>query len=197
VICVRSLASFTKRALVRLQGLLVSENAMNRLVLALILVVSLTAPAAADVPPPRLQRAHALTLVPKGIRNTLDELVAAMKQGDAAKAELQVDPRGWHTNLVGGSGQALADTVHEGTSDGWWLRIVPDSMVVLSSKAYVLTCDVVRTKDGRVVDGVDVLFVSIEGAWKILGAGEKHVQVVALGQRFLQGTPLAPAPERE
>ncbi len=171
-------------------------------VVSFIVLVSLTAlatPALADVRPPPLRVVEDKT--PPAARMWMWASVNAMKKADVELAGKLCDPRGYTTNLVGGSGNPLESLFAQGAKKGWHLVANFDQTKKLADdKGVILRTTVRNNDDNKILDEVYVLLIKttdVDGAtrWVALGAGEKLAQVEALAARFVEGKPLAPPAE--
>lgn len=161
-----------------------------RILLAFVLCLGTAAPAFADRAPPPIERPK--PVMPTSAIALFEALAQAFKSGDAKAAEALVDARGWSENLVGGSGQPFADSFREGAREKWFPRVIHDGDVAEVSKAIIIVPADIVGADGRLLDRVDVLIVRDGDQWKVLGAGERRAEVLALANRYKNGEPLAP-----
>lgn len=170
--------------------------------LCLLGTAPLSAPAHADIGPPRIAPR---IKVPADVRIWISAATAAMKSGDLARAKELCDPRGFGDNLVGGSGGTLESIFTQGAKKGWHLALDFDDVKLLPGGRGAIAHTWVR--DNATRKDLDALWILLipsaddEGPWLALGAGEKRVEVQALADRWRAGEPLAPpappAPETE
>lgn len=123
-------------------------------------------------------------------------LEAAIKANDEVGFKIHWHPEGYEHNLVGGSGIPGKAVFRQGARKKWFPK--PDlagATVLRKGDAVIVTCDIWRWTDDRVVDRVDALLVKVNGKYLVLGGGEKRAQVEALAARWLNKQPLAPRAE--
>lgn len=166
-------------------------------VLAATLALSLPGDVAyADIsprPPIRVE-----PVLPEGLERWFELAERAMKDKDRDDAEALCDPRGYDTNLIGGSGTTLASLFEQGGRKGWHLELLPFDVDTLAGKrALIVGAEVRDNDDGDKLDGLHILLIrsSARGAgpgWRALGAGERKAEVEALAERYLGGKALPP-----
>ncbi len=165
----------------------------------LVLLAGVATPALADLPPRPLRVVEDKT--PPEARMWMLASVNAMKKADVELAAKLCDPRGYDTNLVGGSGNPLSSLFAQGAKKGWHLVANFDQTRKVGGDRGVILRTTVRSNDkNEILDEVYVLLIKTtdaEGAtrWVALGSGEKLDQVDALATRFIEGKPLAPPAE--
>src|SRR5262245_17579796 len=93
--------------------------------LALALAPLAAAPAHADIGPPRIDIVPAPKM-PRSVTRWAKNALAAMKDGDMARAQKLCDKRGWSENLVGGSGTTLESLFAQGAKKRWHLVLADD-----------------------------------------------------------------------
>lgn len=171
--------------------------------LCLLGTAPLTAPAHADISPPRIKPTR--PKLPAEARIWFSAATSAMKLKDMTRAEALSDARGFRDNLVGGSGTTLESTFQQGAKKGWHLAPDFDDVRHLPGGRGVIAHAFVRDNaSGESLDALWILLIpraadgAGEGGWVALGAGEKRAEVQALADRLLADQPLGPpAPEPE
>jgi len=128
--------------------------------------------------------------------DTLEGIFERMEKGLKAADEklfrTQWHPTGYKENLVGGSGIEGADVFRQGSREGWFIQ--PRSNEVRghgSQDQYIVTCDVVMWKSGKIDEVVYTGIVRYKGNWAVLGIGDRS-EVSQLVNRYSSGKPLQP-----
>lgn len=172
-------------------------TALSCAVLAAFAATSL--PARADLRPPPIEFQRPKT--PAAATFWLMASVNVMKSNDPALADKLCDPRGYHDNLVGGSGNPLASLFAQGGRKGWHLTDIGTAKLLPGGKGAIVHASVRDNTSNASLDEVWLLLIKTTDAdgaarWLALGAGEELAQVDALATRFVRGLPLAPPPAR-
>lgn len=130
------------------------------------------------------------------LKKPLKAMEKALREKNEKLFAKQWLPLGYQKNLVGGSGLAGRKVYRQGSRKGWFLK--PNWKQLTSvdrAPPWIVPCDVWSWKKKRAVDKVWLVF-----GWQgkrsiVLGGGEKIEQVRALGLRWREKKPLAPAPK--
>jgi hypothetical protein len=134
----------------------------------------------------------------KALQAVFDDLEKGLKSPDEALFKGRWHAEGYEKNLCGGSGLAGSAVFGQGSRKKWFLK--PDFAQTVSlgeGAALIVPCQVWAWEKEKAVDKVDMLLVKETDGWKLLGGGEKRVQVEALANRWLKKEPLEAPKEKE
>jgi hypothetical protein len=118
----------------------------------------------------------------------------ALRAADEAACRALWHAEGWAKNLVGDSGLPGSDVFAQGSRKKWFPRPDPARVEPRGKGGAILVeCEIFAWEKEKPVDRVVFLMILHEGAWKLLGGGEKRAEVGALAERWQRKQPLAPA----
>jgi hypothetical protein len=134
----------------------------------------------------------------KTIAALFESMEKGIRESDKAAFKAPWREDAYENNFIGRSGLAGKEVFGQGTRKKWFLKPDLTRALTLGDGAVVLVpCDVWAWEKEKAVDKVDMLLVKEKDAWKILGGGEKRVQVEALAHRWLKKEPLDALKEKE
>lgn len=164
--------------------------------LALLLTLLVAEAGPPPPPPPPPPAAPAAPAADAAALAPIAEMRAAVEDRDIARYQAAWLPKGWSSNLVGGSGLSGEAAAGQAKADGWVFRADPATLARhTEADVWVVRCDVVTLEEaGKVLDSVFAAIARHDGRYVVYGAGEDLEQVTALAGRIAAGGKLAPPP---